>query len=146
MRDGHHIFEFVHIVLGCSAHCIRICCSGAHLADHIPGGHLSMLPTVTHTGPGRPCLGVGWGTGGGRMGGGHGGGSGGSGDGRRGVHGSGSSGGDGHRRLADATATISNKTKWNHFSPVSTPAQRSNRSPFRHQDLNPGRSGEGRVS
>ena len=29
-----------------------------------------MLPTVTHTGPGRPCLGVGWGTGGGRMGGG----------------------------------------------------------------------------
>ena len=39
------------------------------MADHIPGGHLSMLPTVTHTGPGRPCLGVvGWGTGGGRMG------------------------------------------------------------------------------
>ena len=29
-----------------------------------------MLPTVTHTGPGRPCLGVGWGAGGGRMGGG----------------------------------------------------------------------------
>ena len=83
----------------------------------------------------------GWEDGGGPWGG-----SGGSRDGRGGAHGSGSSGGDGHWRLADASATISNKTKPKDFSLVSTPAQRSPSSSLRHQGLNPGRSGEGRVS